>query len=494
MLPKSISMSGVQSKQGAALALGAAVLVTLAVQTVDAQVIAYRIHPDILTELQDRYPEHATEYWDDIRDGIRDGINDWAELNPGLVFTPSHDDRYDVTIEWIDSSRAWGVEYHDRSAGSRIGIDFDTPEPDAYGASLMNPDIVRYVMAHELGHVLGIGHSAEEGHLMHGLSNPKPDRVFNDRGYDIPTIHIENYANVGGDKMNISFHLQGYHVYDVEVLDIDNTQYLAVTTGSEGLYMLNMSDPARPSLVGSYGGHTDNIWSLDGWPYIVQVYSDGFQVLDATDPSNITLASMVSHPDKANPIRNATVIDVDGKPSIFTISIGLLQQYDMSDPYDIRRSGAYYDDFALLGVKDIQGVAHDIQGGTEDSTYVLVDADYDGILTFTVSADRNPALIRDRLNQPEYIDIIYEAITIADVTYWVPYIRGEIRLYEAESGLDFLGRLYGLDPIGRLLGYTVLEIDTLRTGGAVYAVVAAGSDGILGIHIGDESTGKWTFN
>ena len=492
MLSKPVSTSWVQSS--AALALGVAVLATLAVQTADAQVVAYRIHPDILAELQDRYPEHATEYWNDVRDAIRDGINDWAELNPGLVFTPSHEDRYDVTIEWIDSSVAWGVEYHDRSAGNRIGIDFDTPEPDAYGASLMNPDVVRYVMAHELGHVLGIGHSAEKGHLMYGLTNPKPDRVLNDRGYDIPAVRIENYANVGGDKMNISFHLQGYHVHDVEVMDINGTQYLAVTTGSEGLYMLNVSDPSRPRLAGSYGGHTTDIWSLEGWPYIVQVYNGSFQVLDVTDPSNVTLASVVSHPDKANPILNATVIDVDGKPSIFTISTGLLQQYDMSDPYDIRRSGSYFDNFALLGAKDIQGVTRDIQGGAEGSTYVLVDADYDGILTFSVSADRNPALIRDRLNQPEYIDVIYEVITIADVTYWVPYIRGEIRLYETESGLDLLGRLHGLDPIGRLLGYTVLEIDTLRTGGAVYVVAAAGSDGILGIHIGDEGTGKWTFN
>ena len=131
--------------------LGALVLVLLAAQTADAHAISYRIHPDILTELQDRYPEHATEYWNDIQSAIRDGLNHWSELNAGLIFTPSHDNRADITIAWTDSSRVWDAAYHDPSGGNYIGIDFDTPEPDVYDASLVNPDIVRYVMAHNAG-------------------------------------------------------------------------------------------------------------------------------------------------------------------------------------------------------------------------------------------------------------------------------------------------------------------------------------------------------
>lgn len=34
----------------------------------------------------------------------------------------------------------------------------------------------------------------------------------------------------------------------------------------------------------------------------------------------------------------------------------------------------------------------------------------------------------------------------------------------------------------------------MKVDGSVYVVVAAGIDGVLGIHIGDEATGKWTFN
>ena len=69
------------------------------IQSADAQVITYRIHPDIFTELQDRYPDYAEGYWESIKDAIRDGISVWTEVNPGIIATPSHDDRHDVLIE-----------------------------------------------------------------------------------------------------------------------------------------------------------------------------------------------------------------------------------------------------------------------------------------------------------------------------------------------------------------------------------------------------------
>lgn len=444
-------------------------------QSADAQVITYRIHHDIFTELQDRYPEYAEEYWESVKDAIRDGISAWTTLNPNIVFTPSHDDRHDVLVEWVDSEHVWGVEYHDSHLGYRIGIDFDAPEPDVYGASLMNPDIVRYVMAHELGHVLGLGHSSNENHLMYGTANPTPDKAFDDLGYTVPHVSIDNFENIGGDRIDVSFHLQGYHVHDVAVMDINGTQYVVASTGDEGLHILDMSNPHQPRPVGSDGDMSTDIWSLEGQPYVVQTYSDGFRVLDVSDPANITLAGAVNH----NSVLDAILIDVDGTPLVITVSRGLIQQYDLSNPHDIRRSGAYADNFNLLGVEAIHGVARD--GGT----YVLVDASFDGIQTYLIQPDRNPARAWDRPDQVEYVNQVHEVIEIDDVTYRVSYEHDQIRLYEEESGFDF---------IGRLLGYTALEIDTLRVDGTVYAVVACGADGILGLYIGDEGAGKWTVS
>lgn len=472
------------------------VALTYGLQLVDAQVITYRIHPDIFTELQDRYPEYAEEYWESVKDAIRDGISAWTALNSNIIFTPSHDDRYDVLVEWIDSEYVWGVEYHDSHLGYRIGIDFDAPEPDMYGASLINPDIVRYIMAHELGHLLGLGHSIDNDHLMYGKANPTPERVFDDLGYTVPYVSIDNFENIGGDQIDVSFHLQGYHVYDVVVMDINGTQYVVASTGDEGLHVLNMSNPIQPRPVWSDGDMSTDIESLEGQPYIVQMHSDGFRVLDASDPANVTLAGAINH----NTIRDAILIDVDGIPLMVTISTGLIQQYDLSNPYDIRRSGAYADDFHLLGVRSIYGVVRD-----DGSTYVVVNASFDGIQHYLIQPDRNPAPAWNRLslvgpidalhgitpaqawcsNQVECVNHVREVIEINDATYRVSYTDDQIILYEGESGSDF---------IGRLLGYTALEIDTLRVDGTVYAIVAVGSDGILGLYIGDENAGKWTVN
>ena len=72
---------------------------------------------------------------------------------------------------------------------------------------------------------------------------------------------------------------------------------------------------------------------------------------------------------------------------------------------------------------------------------------------------------------------------IDDVTYHVGYTQDHIGLYEGESDLEV---------VGRLVGYTPFGIDILRVDGTVYAVIAVGPDGILGVYIGDEGAGKWT--
>ena len=481
--------------------VGAIALTSVAYQQADAQVITYRIHPDIFTELQDRYPHYAAEYWEDVKDAVRDALEDWSVLNPSLIFTPSHSNsRDDVVIEWVDATYAWGVEYHDAGGGgvNRIGIDFDSPKPDEYGASLMNPDIVQYVVAHEMGHVLGLGHSDELGHLMYGTSNPRPDKVFDDMGYWIPYISIDNYENVGGDRITESFHLTGYTITDIDVLEINGTSYLVVGAGEDGLHIIDMSNPNNPSLVASYGTHTEDVEVVPNHPYVVLfdggelsdwgelLDASGFEVLDVSDPSDIILASTITHPNKQHPLRNGTIIEVDGVPFAVTVSRGTLHQYDISDPYNVQRTGTYSDDFSMLGIWHIQGTTH------EGNTYALVDATYDGTLVFKLSTDRNPALQGQRMTDLEYNEHMDEFIDVGADTYRIVFRNGQIVLYEIVE--DIVEKKEKELPIGRLLGYEVWEFDTLRVNGSVYVVVAAGQDGVLGIYIGDESTGKWTFN
>ena len=119
----------------------------------------------------------------------------------------------------------------------------------------------------------------------------------------------------------------------------------------------------------------------------------------------------------------------------------------------------------------------------DDSTYILVDASFDGIQTYLIHPDRNPARTWEGLDSVKRVNVIYEMAEIDDVMYHVGYTQGHIGLYEGE---------YDLEVVGRLVGYTALGIDILRVDDTVYAVIAVGPDGILGVHIGDEGAGKWT--
>ena len=473
------------------------------IQQADAQVITYKMHPDILVELQDRYPEHAQKYWGQAKAAIRDAVDEWATLNPDLIFTPSHEgERHDVVIEWIDSERVWGVEYHDAFVGHRIGIDFDAPEPDEYGASLMNPDIVRYVTAHEIGHLLGMGHSADYTHLMYGESNPDPDRVFDDRGYEVPTVTIENFGNVGGGELDVLFHLQGYHVYDVGAVDVNGTQYVVAATGSDGIHMLDVSDPQNVRPAGVYDAESYSIKTLGEWPYVALPYSDGIALLDVSDPGDIVLADFIEH-RSGNPILNTMVAEADGKPVAVTLADTIIQQYDLSDPYNVQRTGSYFDDYMLLSVRAMYGIIH------EDATYALVAGPKGDVMKFRISGDRNPAHIGTSDPAFDCDDHVRTVVEVGDSAYLLSYMDGQIRMHEIlAAGESDPRMLYQacrevgnsekpaageLDPVGKLLGYRASEIAAVRAGGAVYAVVAAGPDGILGIHVGDEGASKWTL-
>lgn len=119
-----------------------------------------------------------------VMSAVHDALDEWSALNPLITFEQVTDEQPDITIEWM-----W-------LRGFRLGEAGPTPDggvirvavrvPDQLGNwNVVGYDLMRYVVSHEFGHLLGLGHHVSEDHLMHGSDEFVQD-PYDTLGYNIP--------------------------------------------------------------------------------------------------------------------------------------------------------------------------------------------------------------------------------------------------------------------------------------------------------------------
>lgn len=138
--------------------------------------------------LLDVYAANATE----MMQAIHEGFEVWTELNPEFEFARTDEPNPFI---WINLD-----EYQHTHVGlacvdcltNGAEIDITLYDYDCRNARVpYTTEYVRLVMAHEFGHIIGLGHHTNKTHLMYGFGDEYSQDPFPTLGYSIPDITYE---------------------------------------------------------------------------------------------------------------------------------------------------------------------------------------------------------------------------------------------------------------------------------------------------------------
>ncbi|SFV74530.1 Inosine-5'-monophosphate dehydrogenase [hydrothermal vent metagenome] len=154
-----------------------------------------------------------------------------------------------------------------------------------------------------------------------------------------------------------------------------------VADRNDGLVIIDVSDPTNPTLLGSYntaGDAFDVILSNDGTKAYVSDYTNGLVIIDVSDSANPTLLGSYDTAGGAL----ASTLSSDGTKAYVSDYTNGLVIIDVSDPTNP----------TLLGSYDTAGNANGIIL-SNDGTKAYIADDTDGLVIIDVSDSTNPTLL-----------------------------------------------------------------------------------------------------
>ena len=300
-----------------------------------------------------------------------------------------------------------------------------------------------------------------------------------------------NVTAAGGIADTDDLELGG--AWDIVTFESDGRTYAAVTSSDDdGVQILDLTDPYNVTAAGSiadYGRlYLGGAWDVatfesDGRAYaaVASYDEEGVQILDLTDPYNVTAAGGIAYTDDLD-LGNALDIvtfESDGRAYAAVASPydEVVQILDLTDPYNITAAGSITDDDSLY----LGGAHHIATFESDDRTYAAVASPYDEVVQILDLTD-------------PYNITAAGSITDDDSLYlggaWdVATLESDGRAYAAVASYDEEGvQILDLtDPYNITAAGGIADYDRLYLGGAhhiatfesddrTYAAVASDDD------------------
>ena len=136
---------------------------------------------------------------------ISDALHAWTDVNPHLEFQRVHDTPFGRTfaITWQKNPILIQGSENILISGQMMPLSPNTDNiliglgiTDCNGKwHAMDQTALTRTIAHEVGHVMGLGHHVNKSHLMSGDARPEPDIDFDESGLTIPALERGYYGS-----------------------------------------------------------------------------------------------------------------------------------------------------------------------------------------------------------------------------------------------------------------------------------------------------------
>ena len=218
-------------------------------------------------------------------------------------------------------------------------------------------------------------------------------------------VHILNITDLSNivvtDSITDDGSLKLGGAIDIIAFESDSHTYAAVTSSSgEGVQILNITDPSDITAAGSIGNMDDTDLDLSGahgittfksgshtYAAVASYFDDRVQMLDITDPYKITAADSISHQsDTVLSIANGIATFESGGNTYAAVTSSHengVQMLDITDPYGITLTDSITDNGNLTTLRGALGITTFKSGG---NTYAAVASpDDDGVQILDVT-------------------------------------------------------------------------------------------------------------
>ena len=218
-------------------------------------------------------------------------------------------------------------------------------------------------------------------------------------------VHILNITDLSNivvtDSITDDGSLKLRGAIDITAFESDSHTYAAVTSSSgEGVQILNITDPSDITAAGSIGNMDDTDLDLSGahgittfesgihtYAAVASYFDDRVQILNITDPYKITAADSISHQsDTVLSIANGIATFESGGNTYAAVTSSHengVQMLDITDPYGITLTDSITDNGNLTTLRGALGITTFKSG---DNTYAAVASpDDDGVQILDVT-------------------------------------------------------------------------------------------------------------